>query len=345
MKRSQKPYVQMKMTGGRPVPHYRLTWFDNGKRREKFIRLPEDLDSPEFDRAYWEIRSGKAEALQKPAKDTWNELVSAYRAHPKFKRLASSTRASYDRVLNEIVEKNGARSVSSLTRSKVREIHAKHADAPRKADWRIQILRLLFNFARDTLDWKVDNPAEGIELYGKQREFEPWPEWLVNKLPDAPDQVRTAAELILGTGQRPTAAIEMRYDQFNGDLVRVRDDKGDKSFEVHAPSQLTAFILSRRRAGAHVLAKNLTQPIGYGAVEKTFRRWRYDIGPEAKPYVLHGLRKLAIIRLAEAGCSDAQIQAITGQSAEMVAYYRQRASRKALSKGAIRLLEQNKSET
>ena len=51
--------------------------------------------------------------------------------------------------------------------------------------------------------------------------------------------------------------------------------------------------------------------------------------------MLHGLRKLAIVRLVEAGCSDAQIQAITGQSAEMVAYYRKLASRKVLSHEAL----------
>lgn len=344
-KRTTKPYVQMKPTGGRLVPHYRLTWWDNGKRRERFIRLPENMDSPEFDKAYWAIRSGKSEALQKPAKDTWAELVTAYRSHPKFKNLAAGTRVAYDRVLSEIVEKNGKRPVSALTRVMVREVHAKHAATPRKADWRVQILRLLFNFARDTLDWDVENPAEGIELYGKQREFEPWPEWLVEKLAEAPDMVRTTAELILGTGQRPAAAIGMRYDQFNGDWMQVHDDKGNQSFDVYAPAQLTTFIAARKKAGAHVLAKNLTQPIGYDAVEKSFRKWRASLGDPARPYVLHGLRKLAIIRLAEAGCSDAQIQAITGQSAEMVAYYRQRASRKTLSKGAIRLLEQNKNET
>jgi hypothetical protein len=48
----------------------------------------------------------------------------------------------------------------------------------------------------------------------------------------------------------------------------------------------------------------------------------------ASPYVLHGLRKLAIVELAEAGACDAEIQAVTSQSAEMVAYYRKGASRK-----------------
>lgn len=81
-------------------------------------------------------------------------------------------------------------------------------------------------------------------------------------------------------------------------------------------------------------AKSPTQPPGYHAVEEAFRAWRKDLDPNAKPYVLHGLRKLAIVRLAEAGCSDAEIQSVTNQSAEMVAYYRKRADRRRLSKAA-----------
>ena len=83
-----------------------------------------------------------------------------------------------------------------------------------------------------------------------------------------------------------------------------------------------------------MLAKNLTEPLGYDAVEKAFRTWRDGLGEKAAPYSLHGLRKLAIVRLAEAGASDAEIQAVTNQSAEMVAFYRAKANRRALSRAA-----------
>ena len=62
--------------------------------------------------------------------------------------------------------------------------------------------------------------------------------------------------------------------------------------------------------------------------------WRTSLGDEATPFTLHGLRKLSIIELAEAGCTDAKIQAITGQSAAMVAFYRAKASRRVLSRAA-----------
>ena len=57
------------------------------------------------------------------------------------------------------------------------------------------------------------------------------------------------------------------------------------------------------------------------------------------------LRKLAIVQLAEVGCSDAEIQAVTNQSAAMVAYYRKKASRFTLSKNAQDRRDQNGNRT
>jgi len=54
----------------------------------------------------------------------------------------------------------------------------------------------------------------------------------------------------------------------------------------------------------------------------------------ASRYSLHGLRKRACVELAEAGATDSEIQAVTGQGLEMVAKYRKEANRKNLSRAA-----------
>ncbi|RMC35345.1 tyrosine-type recombinase/integrase [Paracoccus alkanivorans] len=335
MRKPDLPYLVTKeRKGGKVEPYFRKTWTVDGKRRERWIPLPEDMESREFLDAYWDIRTGKAEAVKPKARETWNELIVAYKSSAKYRKLAASTKPDYDRVMNEISEKNGGKPVASMTRKAVMAIHAKYADTPRKADRYIQMIRLLMNFAKDQLRWKIENVADKIELYGRQREYEDWPDWMVAKLPEAPEKVRTAAELILGTGQRPNAAINMRRDQFVGDGMFVTDEKGNETYEVYCPDELRNYLAELPVRGAYVLAKNLTQPLGYDSIEKAFRAWRKTLGDRAQKYTLHGLRKLAIVRLAEADCTDAQIQAITNQSAEMVAYYRKRANRKRLSKAA-----------
>jgi hypothetical protein len=59
--------------------------------------------------------------------------------------------------------------------------------------------------------------------------------------------------------------------------------------------------------------------------------WRFDI---KSLRLARNKYKLAFIQPAEAGASGAEIQAVTGKSARMVAYYRTRANKRALSKAA-----------
>ncbi|WP_171207418.1 tyrosine-type recombinase/integrase [Ruegeria sp. HKCCA6948] len=317
-------------------PYYRITWTEGGKSRQRTILLKWLGDPQELDALYWACQSGCHEKQKRPEKYTWQTLVETWRKDPRIQsKLSDGTKRSYRRAMDDLLENNSGKDVRRTTKQGLRKVHDALADTPRKADKRLQTVSLLWNYAVNKLDWPLgSNPSVGIDHFGKQREFEPWPDWMVNKLADAPTTVRTAAELILGTGQRPNAAIKMERDQFRGEWMVVLDEKSDELLEVFCPEDLRDYIATLPRAGKHVLAKNLSEPLGYNAVEKAFRAWRKDLGPEAKPYVLHGLRKLAIVRLAEAGCSDAQIQAVTNQSAEMVAYYRKKADRRRLSKAA-----------
>ena len=340
MRKALPPYVAVK--SGRV--YFRKVWTEGGKRRERFVRLPDDIDSEAFATEYWAVRSGTSEKVKPKVTQTWRDLITAYRSSAKYRKLAAGTRKEYDRVIERILDKNADKAIKAMTRKAILDVHAKYAETPRKADWYIQVARLLLNFAIRKLGWKIENVAAGIDLYGKQREFEPWPAWMVKKLDTAPERVRSAAELILGTGQRPSAAILMRRDQFSGEWMTVVDDKGDEAYEVYCPAPLRAYLDSLPVTGAYILPKNLTQPLGYDSVEKAFRAWRETLGERASSYSLHGLRKLAIVRLAEAGCSDAQIQAITNQSPEMIAYYRRRANRKVLSKAAHALSERTGGE-
>ncbi|MEL7104625.1 MAG: hypothetical protein AAGM21_01800 [Pseudomonadota bacterium] len=248
--------------------------------------------------------------------------------------------------MDELLSKNAEKDVRLTTRQHVRQIHNKLSGTPRKADHMLQVIRLLWNFGKSKLDWPIgDNPASGIDLYGSSRQFEPWPDWMVTRLGEAPSDVQIAAELILGTGQRPNAAIAMKHEHFKGDWMVLHDEKSGETFETYCPKRLRDFVARLPKNGKHLLSKNLTQPKGYDAVERQFRIWRSNLGEVAKKYTLHGLRKLAIVQLAEAGCTDAEIQAVTNQSAEMVAYYRIRASRRVLSKSAHNRRDQNKNGT
>ena len=89
MRKTLRPYVSIK----RGKPYFRQIWTDaDGKRKERYIALPADLDSAEFDRAYWAIRSGRAEVVKPKASHTWRELIQTYKSSAQFKKLAVGTR-------------------------------------------------------------------------------------------------------------------------------------------------------------------------------------------------------------------------------------------------------------
>jgi integrase len=52
-------------------------------------------------------------------------------------------------------------------------------------------------------------------------------------------------------------------------------------------------------------------------------------------FVFHGLRKSAVVFLLEAGCTDAETAAITGQSRDMVEHYAKQVNQKRLAAAAI----------
>lgn len=325
-------------------PYHRVTWTEGGKQRERNILLKWEGDAERLDALYWECEAGRHEKQAKPVKYSWRALITAWKSDPRVK-VSPSTRKSYARDMDAILEKNAEKDVRDTTRQGVRKIHEGLAATPRKADKRLSVISLLWNYGKNKLDWPLgENPAEKIDKFGRQREYEPWPDWMVRAAEQAPDRLRRAIELILNTGQRPNAAITMKWDQFDGEWMKVTDEKGDEQYEVYCPPELRSILPTWGKSGAHIIAKNLSEPVGYDAIQKDFSRWRARLDKQtdgkAKPYVLHGLRKLAIVRLAEGGATDAEIQAITNQSAETVAYYRKRASRKALSRNA-----QNRTKT
>lgn len=51
--------------------------------------------------------------------------------------------------------------------------------------------------------------------------------------------------------------------------------------------------------------------------------------------VFHGLRKSAVVFLLEAGCNDAEISAITGQSRKMVEHYARMVNQEKLAAAAV----------
>lgn len=140
----------------------------------------------------------------------------------------------------------------------------------------------------------------------------------------------------------------MEWADFDGEFMRVAQEKTGAKIEVFCPERLRSYLKALPKTGRHILAKNLTQHIGKRQAQREAELVRDKIGARTgeERLVQHGWHYTAAKELAEAGCSDAEIQAVTGhKTLAMVAKYRAQASQKRASKEAQQRREQNKHRT
>jgi len=191
------------------------------------------------------------------------------------------------------------------------------------------------------LEWIDRNPVVDIpKLTGG--EYEPWPEVILaayERYCDRHDlaDARTIYELAIGTGQRIGDCVGMKWSDFDGEYMQVVQDKTGAKLSIYCPIRLQSYLATLPRRGRHILAKNLTQPIGKRRAQKAVEEVRIALGimHGDTRLVPHGWRYTAAVQLSDAGCSDAEVQAVTGhKTMEMVRKYRAKRDQRAASKRA-----------
>lgn len=333
MKRPDLPFLEFKTVKGREYIYFRL---DRGGKVTRH-RLKGDPDSEAFMQAYWAIRSGKA---TRKVATTWNDLIVAFYKSPRFKTKAKGTQSNYRRHCESIREKNGGKDMTNFRRKDALAVQVALQDNWSKANERLAVLSILCKLAVD-LEWIDRNPVVDIvKLTGG--EWEPWPD---DKL-DAYERycirhdlitAQTIYELCVGTGQRIGDCVNMMWEDFDGEFMEVVQEKTKTKMSVYCPDRLQAYLATLPHSGRHIMAKNLTQPIGKRAAQKAVEDVRSALGimHGENRLVPHGWRYTAAVQLSDAGCSDDEVQAVTGhKTMEMVRKYRARRDQKAASKRA-----------
>jgi integrase len=158
--------------------------------------------------------------------------------------------------------------------------------------------------------------------------------------------------LALETGQRQGDIIKLPWTAYDGQWIRLvrdrrngldtRQGKTKASVEIPATADLRAILDVTPRNGRTILLNSEGNPWTNGALQKAMLDTKARAGVSALTF--HDLRGTAVTRLAEAGCTNAEIASITGHSlqsvATILATYLGRTRGLALS--AIRKLEQKR---
>jgi len=190
------------------------------------------------------------------------------------------------------------------------------------------------------LGWRPDDPTYKLKGYRDKGDgFHTWSETEVDRFKaahPAGSKARRALFLMLYTSQRRGDVRTMGRQHVDGNRIAVRQGKTGVRLSVPMHPDLIA-ELALAPLGMTFLVTEFGQPF----TDAGFGNWFRDQCDAAglKHCSAHGLRKLAATRLAEVGCTHAQIKAITGHRTDReVTRYIEAASQKRLADSALEAL-------
>ena len=297
------------------------------------LRMPNDPRSPEF-AAKWREFSEPAQG-RRITPHSFAALIESYKSSAEFQQLRPITKRDYQRRLDWIGSKLGEMDAAHYPRAEVLRMRDNCQDRPREANYRISVISVIMERAIN-LGWRSDNPAKGVKKLKLGKGYRPWSEEEIVRYFEFADPIGAMiVELALGTGQRPSDLPRMRWNDYDGEFVRVTTSKASKEMWIPPTDRLKTVLenAKSKAKGMTIIGGDLGQPLTYAAIEGRARKIRKKAGIEGAS--LHGLRKNATIELAEAGCSNAQIKAITNHETDaMVAHYASGARQKILAREA-----------
>jgi integrase len=245
-------------------------------------------------------------------------LLQKYQASEDFLLLASSTRRSYIPLIARIEKDLGDFPISALTDRRTRGIFLAWRDkiaamGRRQADYAWTVLARV-------LSWSLDrgligtNPCErGGRLYRGSRAEKIWTATDEAAFFErAPVHLHLPLLLALWTGQRQGDLLRLPWSAYDGTRIRLRQSKTGVRVSIPVGRPLKAMLDAAPKLSTIILTNSDGKPW-------TSDGFRASWGKACKAagivgVTFHDLRGTAVTRLALAGCTEAQIVAITGHS-------------------------------
>lgn len=280
------------------------------------VPLPGPYGSPDFLAAYQRAAEGLPEIIgaKRTVPGSMNALIVSYYESNAFKSLKPLTARTYRNILERFRNEHGAKSVAGMLPRHVRAILAAKSATPDAANRLLGMISILMDHAV-TLEMRPDNPCVGIKrMRHKSDGHATWSEADIATFrahwPKG-SRERLAFELALGTGQRRGDLVGMGWQHVTGDTIHVRQNKTGASVSIPIVRELREVLDAIPRDRLTFLATATGAPFTAAGLGNAFRDAVDGAGIE-KQLGLHGLRKAAARRLAEAGCTVHEIASITG---------------------------------
>lgn len=282
---------------------------------------------------------------EQPDAGSLHALITAYRGSPEWRDKAKQTRAVYNVYLRPWEDDRLSRAqVASIKRRDILAIRDAIAGARGNgaATGFTKITAALFGFALDR-GWIEYSPAARLKgLPGGH--LADWGEDAIQRALDKlSEPYRRAVVLAVHTGQRRGDLVAMTWSQYDGSTIRLRQGKTGAlmALPVHPTLRAELDAWKEKRASVAILTAPRGQPWTAAHLTREMKRELEAIG--LRGVNIHGLRKAAARRLAEAGCSAHEIAAVTGhRTLAMVQLYTAAADQERMAGAAVVKLSSRK---
>jgi integrase len=277
-------------------------------------------------------------AIKRTLPGSFSALCVSYYGSPEFRGLAAITQRVRRNMLERFRAEHGHRPLKDLQNAHIRSIIGAKVDTPEAANNLLKTLRVLLNYAVE-IGMIASNPAVRVKTYRNHNSegYHTWSEDEIAAFEAAHpigSKARLALALALYTGQRRGDIVRMGWQNVRADRISVRQQKTGAKLTIPIHPELARALTA---ASKNNLTFLMTEH-GASFTAAGLGNWFRDRCNEAglRQCSIHGLRKSACRRLAEAGCSANEIAAISGHtSLREVARYTAAASQVHLADQAL----------
>ncbi len=311
----------------------------------KRIPLPGLPGSDEFMTAYKLALAGQPPRIEigagrtKPG--TVNAAIVGYYSSFAFRSLAAGTQKLQRSILERFRAEHGDKRIALLPREFVIRTLGKRSPSVAR-NW-LKTLRSLLQFAVAE-GFRADDPTQGVKPPRiKTDGFHTWTEDEIAQYAarhPIGTKARLALVLLLYTAQRRSDVIKMGRQHIRNDAIAVRQQKTGTMLQIPVHPKLHEALAVVNEKQLTFLVTEKGQPFTFAGFGNWFRDRCIEAGLP-KECSAHGLRKAACRRLAEAGCTEHQIAAISGhKSLREVERYTKAADQAELARQAFRKEQQ-----
>jgi integrase len=270
---------------------------------------------------------------------TIGALIEAYERSPEWLGLAEATRTTYSIYLRDLLRLQHAQ-VTAIKRQNLMELR----DAIAVTRGRGAATGFMRS-ASAVFGWAVDrgmlehSPAHRIKQL-KGGHLPAWSEADAElAMRHLSEPLRRAVLLALYTGQRRGDLVRLTWAAYDEQAIRLRQQKTGEALVIPVHPALKRELDAWRAGNANavtILTNDEGEPWHPIRLSERMHRALDKIPGFPEHHNIHGLRKLAAAKLADAGCTVHEIAAITGhRTLSMVQLYTRSADQERLAGAAI----------